>query len=313
MTENKIKARPNIIIIFADDMGFSDIGCYGSEIDTPNINALADRGVRFTQTYNCARCCPSRASLLTGLYPHQAGIGHMIYDLGHPGYKGSLNNNSVTIAEVLKSAGYRTAISGKWHVCKPELDNPSTPKRRGFDRFYGTLKGGGSYFNPPGLVSEDKIVKNTDDDYYITNTVTDYAIDTINDFSKSNDPFFLYVAYTAPHFPLHAREEDILKYEKKYLKGWDVLRQNRHEELKKLGILDPKWEISKRDELSPPWEDIKEKDWEDRRMAVYAAQIDSMDQGIGRILDKLKESNIEDNTIIMFLSDNGGSAEFSEF
>ena len=321
MAEGKTSTRPNIIIILADDMGYSDIGCYGSEINTPNIDSLSAGGVNFTQTYNCARCCPSRASLLTGLYPHQAGIGHMVSDLGFPAYRGSLNDSCVTIAEVLKSAGYRTAMSGKWHVCnlagkngkrdyKTELDNPVTPKKRGFDRFYGTLKGGGNYFNPAGLILEDKIVDYRDKGYYYTDAITEYAADIIDEFSKEQDPFFLYVAYTAPHWPLHAKEEDISKYKGHYLRGWDRIRQNRHEELKGSGILDPGWEISKRDELAPLWEDIKEKDWEDRRMATYAAQIDCMDQGIGRIIARLKENRIDDNTIVMFLSDNGGCAEY---
>ena len=295
-------------------MGYSDIGCYGSEISTPNLDSLANNGVRFSQAYNCARCCPSRASLLTGLYPHQAGIGWMTDDWGHPGYEGSLNEKCMTIAEMLKTAGYKAALSGKWHLsCFDDKDivvkKASKPSKRGFDSFFGTIKGGGSYFNPRGLELDRKPINLKDEDFYYTDAISDYTVDKIEEYSKDDKPFFVYTSYTAPHWPLHAREEDIEKYESKYLKGWDTLRQNRHEKLKGLNILDPKWKISKRDSLSPPWEDIKHKEWEDRRMSVYAAQIECMDRGIGRIVDKLKELKIYENTIILFLSDNGGCSE----
>jgi arylsulfatase len=314
--------RPNIILILADDMGFSDIGCFGSEINTPNIDSIASDGAVFTQAYNCARCCPSRASILTGLQPHQAGIGYMVGDLGQPAYQGYLNNNCVTIAEALKMAGYNTALSGKWHtgghydLKLPESSLPigddkhPTPTQRGFDRFYGILIGGASYYNPKVLMKNDTLVRPEGDDYYYTDAITDHAIDTIDDFVKKDEPFFLHLSFTAPHWPLHAFEEDINKYVGKYRAGWDITRQNRHENLKGLKILDPKWEISPRDEEAMPWEEVENKIWEDRRMAVYAAQVERMDYDIGRVIDRLKQLNILDNTLIIFLSDNGGCAEF---
>ena len=314
--------RPNIIIIMVDDMGYSDLGCYGSEIQTPNLDRMAQGGVRFTQMYNCARCCPTRASLLTGLYPHQAGIGHMVGNDGLPEYQGYLRDDCVTIAEALRAGGYQTLMSGKWHVGggyaanQPEEWRPGEPDhpipvQRGFDRHYGMLGGAGSYFNPPYMVMNDQIITEGGGDYYLTDAISEQAAAMIADAAKSPDPFLLYVAYTAPHWPLHALPEDIAKYEGLYRKGgWDALRTARHEELKGLGILSPKWEISPRDEKAPAWESVVERDWEDLRMAVYAAQVDRMDQGVGRILAKLRDVGAEENTLIMFLSDNGGCAEF---
>ncbi|MBD3217824.1 MAG: sulfatase-like hydrolase/transferase, partial [candidate division Zixibacteria bacterium] len=317
-----VVSRPNIIIILADDMGFSDIGCFGSEISTPNIDSLSVNGAVFTQAYNCARCCPSRASLLTGLYPHQAGMGHMVADFGKPSYTGYLNDNSVTIAEVLKQSGYKTALSGKWHLgrrydlTEPENKMPvgikgyPTPNQKGFDEFYGTLVGATSYFNPKMLMENESFVEPEGKNYHFTDATTEHAINTIEKFNDGGDPFFLYLSYTAPHWPLQAFEEDIAKYEGSYLKGWSKTRAERYEKLKSLGIIDPDWEISPKDSQAPDWEDIKHKEWEDRRMAVYAAQVEHMDRSIGKVIEKLKERNIYDNTVIMFLSDNGGCAEF---
>ena len=315
--------RPNIVLIVADDMGYSDIGSYGSEISTPNIDYLAHNGVRFSQFYNCARCCPSRASLLTGLYPHQTGIGHMTPPInGLPAYQGYLNRNSVTIAEVLRDSGYKTLMSGKWHVGGAyELSDSSrwrigseqhpTPTQRGFDEFYGTLDGTASYYYPHTLMEDGKVVHvHREEDYYYTDAISDHAVSMIDRSCSENRPFFLYVAYTAPHWPLHAKPEDIGKYEGTYRKGWDRIRKARHERLVESKILDPKWRISPRDDLSMDWNENTHKDWDEMRMAVYAAQIDAMDQGIGRITAKLDQMGIEDNTLIMFLSDNGGCAEF---
>lgn len=314
--------RPNIVLILVDDMGYSDIGCYGSEIRTPNLNRLAENGLRFTQMYNCARCCPTRASLLTGLYPHQAGVGHMVGNHGVREYQGYLRDDCATIAELLRAGGYRTLMSGKWHVGggyqanRPETWEPGKPDhplpvQRGFERHYGMLGGGGSYFRPPYMVRDDQIIETEGDDYYLTDAISHEAVGMIDAAAGGEDPFFLYVAYTAPHWPLHAPAEDIARYEGKYRNlGWDGLRTSRHEELKGLGILDSKWEISARDEKAPSWEEVAEKDWEDLRMAVYAAQVDRMDQGIGKIADRLRELEIDENTLVLFLSDNGGCAEF---
>ncbi|HEY64379.1 MAG TPA: arylsulfatase [Caldilineae bacterium] len=312
-------SQPNIVLIFVDDMGYSDIGCYGSEIQTPNLDRLGYNGIRFTQMYNYARCCPSRASILTGLYPHQAGVGHMVNNLGHPSYQGYLNDRCVTIAEVLRAHGYRTLMSGKWHVggyysIHPHewhAGEPGYPRPidRGFEHHYGTYAGAGSYFNPHTLSRDGEYIKPEGDDFYYTDAITDNAIAMIERYGRGPEPFFLYVAYTAPHWPLHAWPEDIAKYRGKYMKGWDAIRIERHERLIEMGLLDEKWKISPRDEQAPPWEDVPDKDWEDARMAVYAAQIDRMDQGIGRIMAKLRELGIEENTLVMFLSDNGGCAE----
>lgn len=315
--------RPNIVLVMADDMGFSDIGCYGSEIRTPNIDRLAKDGIRFSQMYNCARCCPTRASLLTGLYPHQAGVGLMVGNMGTRSYQGYLRDDCVTIAQVLKEAGYSTGMSGKWHVggsysvasCKfdtctaGDLVHP-TPLQRGFDRFYGILEGASNYYNPHTLMDGDKAIKaGPDEEYYFTDAISEKAVDMINDFSKEDPPFFMYVAYTAPHWPLHALPEDIEKYRGKYLEGWDKIREERYKKLIQEGIIKDTWEISPRDVSSKPWGEAENKEWEDMRMAVYAAQIDRMDQGICRITDALSKNGRLENTLFMFLSDNGGCAE----
>ncbi len=282
-------ARPNIILIMADDMGYSDLGCFGSEISTPNIDALAADGLRFTRFYNAARCCPTRASLMTGLYPHQTGIGHMTSDDGEPAYRGDLNQNCVTIAEVLKSAGYRTGISGKWHLTKHTgywdgseyTSKHNWPLQRGFDTFYGFIQGSGSYFDPL-LVRDNTPVEATGDNFYLTDAISDSAIKFIQDWNDDPDPFFLYVAFNAPHWPLHALPDDIDKYKDRYNVGWDKIRESRYQKMIELGIIDPKWKLSPLDPENEPWETTPNKEWQSRRMAVYAAMIDRMDQGIGR-------------------------------
>ena len=315
--------RPNIIVILVDDMGYSDIGCFGSEIRTPNLDRLGMNGLRFSQMYNSARCCPSRAALLTGLNPQQTGVGHMVDNWGPPAYQGYLNNNCVTVAEVLRDHGYATCMSGKWHVGgRYDLRNPGSwnelvgntghpiPVQRGFDRFYGIVSGAANFFYPLTLMRDDKFLELEPSGYYFTDAITDNAVDMVQDNADSGKPFFLHVTYTAPHWPLHALEEDIARYEGKYRGGWEALRTSRHEQLRGLGILDSKWEISPRDKDAQPWSDTPNQDWHDLRMAVYAAQIDRVDKGVGRILAKLQELGVEDNTLIMFMSDNGGCAEF---
>ncbi|MBN1846876.1 MAG: sulfatase-like hydrolase/transferase, partial [Sedimentisphaerales bacterium] len=283
--------RPNIILIMSDDMGYSDIGCYGSEIETPNLDALAANGLRFTQFYNTARCCPTRASLLTGLYPHQAGIGHMMEDRKLAGYRGDLNPNCLTIAEVLKLAGYRTYMTGKWHVTpcrRDQLSKHNWPCQRGFDRFFGTIHGAGSFYDPNTLTRDNEFIV-PDEDFYYTDAISDNAVRFLQDHHNSDGdrPFFLYVAYTAAHWPLHALPKDIAKYRGKYDQGWDALRRQRLERMVELGLVDAKWRLSERDESVPAWQDARRKDWHARRMEVYAAMIDNMDQGIGRIVKTL--------------------------
>ena len=317
--------RPNIVLILADDLGFSDLGCYGSEISTPNLDRLATNGLRFSQFYNTTRCCPTRASLLTGLYPHQAGIGHMMQDLGQPGYRGELNDRCVTIAEVLKNAGYHTAMSGKWHVShikftgKPQLNFENNdpfwtnknnwPLQRGFEEFFGTIHGVNSYFDPFALTRGNEPIKPEGTNFYYTDAITDNAANFIVKFSAEQKPFFLYVAYTAPHWPLQARPEDIKKYEGKYAGGWDQLREQRYRRLRELGIIDSNWPLSPRNREVPEWSNTPDKEWDAHRMAVYAAMVDRMDQNIGRLMQKLEDTKVADNTLVIFLSDNGACAE----
>jgi len=302
--------RPNIVLIMADDMGYSDIGCYGGEIRTPNLNGLAAGGLRFTQFYNTARCCPTRASLMTGLYQHQAGVGHMMEDKGYESYRGDLNNRCVTIAEVLKLAGYSTYMSGKWHVTRyrgPEGPKHNWPRQRGFDRFFGTIHGAGSFYDPCSLTRDNTQIP-PGDDFYYTNAISDNAANYIRE-HKTDNPFFMYVAYTATHWPMHALPEDIAKYKGRYDGGWDALRAERHKRMVEVGIVDKKWKLTPRDKTVPPWTEAKNKVWFARRMEVYAAMLDCMDQGIGRIVEQLKRSGKFDNTLIFFLADNGGCAE----
>ena len=326
--------RPNIVVIMADDMGFSDIGCYGGEIDTPNIDRLAEGGQRFTQFYNNAKCAPTRASLLTGLYSQQAGVH------GPP----ARMKNSVTIAEVLKEAGYRTLMTGKWHA-------DEIPVERGFDRYYGLADGCCNFFNPGNKRSgEPKPARKRvrrwaiddevyhpytpeDPDFYTTDAFTDYAVDYLEEYSQEDRPFFLYVGYTAPHYPLHARPEDIAKYRGRYMKGWDALRRERYQRQLDMGLIPERWKLAPRDDRVPSWENVEDRagwafealqdrtlgtlTWEnvkdrelwDLKMAVYAAMVDRMDQNIGRILDTIREQGEEENTLVLFLADNGGCAE----
>ncbi len=302
--------RPNIILIMSDDMGFSDLGCYGSEIDTPNLNRLASNGLRFTQFYNTARCCPTRASLMTGLYQHQAGVGHMMNDRKLTGYRGDLNRHCVTIAQVMKSAGYSTYMAGKWHVTpykNPEGPKHNWPLQRGFDRFFGTIHGAGSFYDPNSLTLDNTMIPPWEDFYY-TDAITDYAAKYITEHQTDN-PFFMYVSYTAAHWPMHAKPSDIAKYEGRYDTGWDALRRERHARMIDLGLVDKRWPLTPRDEQVPAWEDEPMKEWQTRRMEVYAAMVDCMDQGIGRIIATLEAKGLLDNTLIFFLQDNGGCAE----
>ena len=309
--------KPNIIVILADDMGYSDLGCYGSEIRTPSLDALAAKGIRFTHAYNSARCCPARASLLTGLHPHQAGMGWMTAaDLGPDGYAGNLNDRCLTIAEALAEGGYRSYMSGKWHLASvrsigPEGPKHSWPRQRGFDRYYGTLAGGGSYFTPRITSDNDPIER--EEGFYYTDAISDNACRFIEDHrtQHTEDPFFLYVAYTTPHWPLHAKPEDIARYRGKYRSGWDAMRIEKFNRMRAMDLLDENWSLSPRDPEVPAWESLspEKQDEFDLRMAIYSAQIDCMDQGIGRIVRTLEAGGILDDTLMIFLSDNGGCHE----
>lgn len=311
--------RPNVLIVLSDDMGYSDVGCYGGEISTPNLDALARNGLRFTQFYNTARCCPTRASLLTGLHPHQAGVGHMMEDRGHDGYRGRLSRRCATLGEVLRPAGYSTYAVGKWHVTPGHdasalEDRSNWPLQRGFDRFYGTIHGAGSYFDPSSLVRDNRLVTVANDadyrpdQYYYTDAIADHAVRFIREHvrERREKPFLLYTAFTAAHWPLHAKEADIAKYRGKYDGGYEPVRAARRERMRAMGLLDGRWAPVK---PSDDWAAVKDQAFESRCMEVYAAQVDSMDQGIGRILGALKEGGILDDTLILYLQDNGGCAE----
>jgi len=323
--------RPNIVVILADDMGFSDPGSFGGEIHTPNIDWLAEHGVRFMNFYNDSRCCPTRASLLTGLYNQQAGIGKMTMDEHKPGYRGYLTENTVTIAEVLKKAGYNTAMSGKWHVSntftqptrQEQLDwlnhqayhetfSPieQYPINRGFDKFYGTIWGVVDYFDPFSLVHDSTAVKTVPDDYYHTDAINDTAAAFIKQMSKEDNPFFLYVAENAAHWPLMAKPEDIAKYKDTYKEGWEAIREARYQRMVEMGLVDSTQSpLSPRWHLKEKWANNPDSAWDARAMAVHAAMVDCMDQGIGRIIKALKATGELDNTLILFLSDNGAGPE----
>jgi arylsulfatase len=317
--------RPNIVLILADDLGYSDVRCFGGEIRTPHIDRIAAEGVRMTQFYNNARCCPTRAALLTGLYPHQAGVGHMMANRGLPGYQGQLNDKCVTLAEVLGASGYRTAMAGKWHVCraivrKPMVNHASTqpfwqeksawPRQRGFGSYYGTIIGVADFYDPFTLVrDDDPVYEPPPDEFYYTDAITNEAVKQIRAGATDRRPLFLYVAHVAPHWPLHALEADIKKYEDVYKDGWEKLRETRLARMIELGIVDATTKLPPREPEATAWADAPDKQWEARRMAVYAAQIDRMDQGVGKILAALDETKQADNTIVVFLSDNGGCAE----
>jgi len=316
--------RPNIVIVLADDMGYSDIGCYGSEIHTPNLDALAKEGVLFTQFYNAARCCPSRASILTGLYPHQAGIGAMIGDSALnediPAYQGYLRRNAVTLGEVMKLNGYHTIASGKWHV--GDTKEEMMPYRRGFDRSFMTPGGAGDYFKLGGHTGKvlpyelDGVDHLPGPNFYDTDAVFDFAVQFMKD-RPDGQPFFAYVTPRAPHWPLHAKKEDIAKYKGVYDCGWDELREQRYQKQTELCLISKDWKPAPRsdgDGTVPAWNSLskEQRQAQSAKMAVYAAQVDCLDQNIGKLVDFLKKEGLFDNTLIMFLSDNGACAELDE-
>jgi len=317
--------RPNVILMMVDDMGFSDLGYHGSEIDTPNLDSLARGGVRFSQFYNSGRCCPTRATLMTGLHPHQTGIGWMTQppnsDRGKSepdAYQGYLNRRCATLGEVMRRSGYVTLMAGKWHL--GYNDKSRWPLQRGFDKFFGCISGATRFFHPEhprGMTFGNEDIESpqstTDEAFYTTDAYTDYAMRFIREHrdTAKDKPFFLYLAYTAPHWPLQAFEDDIAKYRGRYRAGWDALRKARLKRQQELGLIDPNWEMSPRTPGIPDWNSLDEKkrDEMDLKMAVYAAMIDRIDQNVGRLVGFLKHAGIYENTLILFLSDNGGCQE----
>jgi arylsulfatase len=319
------KSRPDIIIIMADDMGYSDIGCYGGDVNTPNLDKLAKNGLRMTNFYNNARCCPTRASLLTGQYAHKVGLA---------ANGNALTRNGATIPELLKDNGYQTGMVGKWHL-SDDIQQPtkeeqlkwlnhqgfadapfasveSYPINRGFQKHYGIVWGVIDYFDPFSLVDGEKNVKEVPKDYYITDAINEKSVEYINEFISKKQPYFLYVAYTAPHWPVHARPEDIAKYKGKYDLGWDEVRKQRYNRMVKMGLIDPK-SCSLIDVMGRfgTWDKMskEEKEKQARKMETHAAMIDRLDQGVGQIIEALKKAKTLDNTLIIFLADNGASPE----
>lgn len=319
--------KPNIIVIMVDDMGYSDIAPYGGEIETPNLAKLAGSGLRFTQFHNSARCCPTRATLMTGLHPHEVGIGHMTGEKESrrksipPAYAGNLNDSCITLAQVCKSAGYATFMTGKWHLSGS--DQADWPLQRGFDRYYGCLSGASHYFAPydwrimyDGNTPDPHPKSTTDRRFYTTDAFTDHAIRFIDEHKSGDDkddPFFLYLAYTAPHWPLHAPDEELAKYRGKYDIGWDKLREQRYQRQISSGQIPATWKLSPRDPDVPAWDSLDEKKQAESafRMAAYAGMIDRVDQKIGDLIATLKTNGDYENTLILFLSDNGACQEGS--
>ena len=306
-TQTLVNQRPNIILIMVDDMGWSDLGCYGGEVMTPNLDRLAREGMRFTQFYNNAKCTTTRASLMTGLYPRRDKKDAEL-----------LRPHMLTVAELLKLGGYHTILSGKWHLGR---DSTKHPIHRGFDHYYGLLDGCCNFFDPS---IQDPTYKGsrvryfaegldriTDfpEEYYTTDAFTDYAIETLHDLKDSDDPFFLHLTYTAPHYPIHAKPEDIAKYRGKFSMGWEEMRKQRYSRQVEMGLIDPRtYPLSEGDDRSYSWGDA-DQEFEDLRMSVYAGMIDCVDQNIGKLRNTLEELGELDNTLVMFLSDNGGCAE----
>ena len=324
--------RPNIILILADDLGYSDLGCYGGEIHTPNLDALALNGLRMTQLYNTARCCSTRASLLTGLYPHQAGVGWMTADNGMPGYRGFLTDRAVTIPQLLQEVGYRTYLSGKWHL-RGKGNPDCTPLNRGFDKFYGHFKAYASfwkedlYVHRPGNPNPPNFAK----PFYATDALTTQALHFLSDAREGGNPYFLYLSYNAPHFPLHAPKALVDKYVPIYEKGWDALRDARYRKMVEGRIIPKDWTLSPRghvtkvpernldspyyDKTIPAWDSLSKARQEDlaRRMATYAAMVEIVDKNIGRVVQDLRGNGELGNTMIIFLSDNGACAEWDPY
>jgi arylsulfatase A-like enzyme len=323
LIKNQQNKRPNILLIVADDLGYSDLGCYGGEIKTPQLDKLASEGVRMTSFYTMGRCCPSRAAILTGQYPHRVGLGHMIANLNLPGYMGRISDDAITIGQVLQSSGYRTFMSGKWHL------GTNDPTKRGFEEYFGTLVSAQTYWDPNRFLRKPDghaVLTYKEGEFYGTNAITDYALDFLKEGRETPDkPWFLYLAYNSPHFPLQAPKAAIKKYAETYKIGWDKIREQRLQKMKNLGIVPKETVLTPRSEywgwqqsepgVNPAWTDVPTDRQQDlaRRMAIFAAMVDVMDQNIGRLVNDLKQKGELDNTLIIFISDNGACAEWDPY
>ncbi|WPP51818.1 arylsulfatase [Catalinimonas niigatensis] len=291
--------KPNIVLILNDDLGYSDLACYGSEIETPNMNRLASEGLRMTQFYNTAKCTETRAAILTGLHHQQTNNLKIA--------------NNITLAEVLKNEGYQTILSGKWHLGDWQKET-NTPTQRGFNSYFGFLAGAINFFTGRDYATGTNFMRlgteeyYAPEDFYATDAFTDFALQEVKTALEDEKPFFLYLAYNAPHYPLQVHRKNIDKYLDKYDIGWDSLRQTRYQKMRKMGIIAEDWQLSPRDSLAPAWSSLSAKEQEEEQllMATYAGMIDRMDEQIGRLLRQMDELDITENTIVMFLSDNGG-------
>ncbi len=297
-TQQSPALPPNIVMIMADDMGYSDLGCYGGEIPTPNLDRLGFGGMRLTNYHTNNMCVPTRGTLMTGIQS----------DVAIWKKQGVLHPRAATVAQSLREAGYHTLMSGKWHLAKSLEDVPNMPCQKGFDRYFGMLFGSADYWQVYGLMRDNEHIPQEcrRDDFYLTDAISDNAVTFLEDAETRQQPVFLYVAYTAAHWPLHAFPEDIERHKGEYAEGWDVLRERRHARMKQLGVVNPEWPLSRRNEQVPAWEDEPHKEWQQRRMEVYAAQVEAMDRGIGRILDELERQGKLDDTLVVFQIDNGG-------
>jgi len=292
--------RPNIVMIMADDMGYSDLGCYGGELPTPNLDRLGFGGMRFTRFYTNNMCVPTRAALMTGIQSDVSCFREKPLQT-------TLHPRAATVAQGLRGAGYGTYMVGKWHLAGAIDHLPSLPLQKGFERYFGMLFGTAHYFQPLALVRQNRPVPEemAGEDFYFTDAISDNAVSYLQEAAEREAPFFLYVAYTAAHWPLHAFPQDIERHKGRYAAGWDALRAERHARMKELGVIHPDWELSPRHPDVPAWEDEPHKAWQQRRMEVYAAQVEVMDRGIGRILAQLERQGALDTTLIVFQIDNG--------
>jgi arylsulfatase len=309
-TARRTARPPNVVVFLADDMGFSDLPDYGGEISTPALTRLAADGVRFSQFYATPRCSPTRAALLTGRYPHAAGVGWLADSPSDErAYRGAIRPDVPTLPELLDAAGYRSWIAGKWHL-DPANDpaGPDAPLARGFARYFGVMRGADDQYHPDSLARDRERLPPPGDGFYLSDALSEQAAGWIREHG-GDAPFFLYVAYTAPHWPVQAPAEDLERYAGRYRRGWDALRERRAQRLGRLDVLRASWELSPRDAKVPAWQDEEHPGWQRARMRAYAAMVERMDRGVGRVLDALDAAGLADDTLVAFLSDNGASPE----
>jgi len=304
--------QPNIVIISASNLGYSDLGCYGSEIKTPALDKLAAEGLQFTQFYSCGNCAMSQTTLLTGQIPQRVGMGLPMVELEQKGYKGSISKATCTMAEFLKSVGYETYMAGTWGLTRHyRIGDPSHawPLNRGFDRFFGTIQPQACYFEPANLIMNQQPY-DCGEDFYYTYEIAKEAAHFLDRAKGTGHPFFLHVSFSAPGWPLQAPEQEIKQYALTYKYGWDSVRAERFKAMQKLGVLSSIAKFPERDARVFDWGRVGAyAAWHARRMEVYAAQVSAMDRGVATIMEKLKQIGVDDETIVIFLSTAGASGD----